>query len=119
MLLGGLEYTTDSAGNRVISDSSEFSPAAVALIAVGALLSVAFGVWNIVIRQGRTGYTLGKTVVGIRLVDARTGLAIGPAMSFLRQLAHVVDSLVCYLGWLWPIWDARCQTLGDKIVGPS
>ena len=38
-------------------------------------------------------------------------------MSFLRQLAHVVDSLVCYLGWLWPLWDGRNQTLGDKIVG--
>jgi hypothetical protein len=31
-------------------------------------------------------------------------------MCFVRQLAHYVDSLLCYLGWLWPIWDAKRQT---------
>ena len=38
-------------------------------------------------------------------------------MSFVRQLAHYVNSLACYLGWFWPLWDARCQTLSDKIMG--
>jgi uncharacterized RDD family membrane protein YckC len=70
-----------------------------------------------VIRQGRTGYTLGKTVVGIRLVGATSGQPLGAGMAFLRQLMHFVDSFVCYLGWLWPLWDARRQTFADKIVG--
>ena len=74
-------------------------------------------VWNSVIRQGRTGYTLGKAAVGIRLVGVSSGEPIGAGLSFLRQLAHVVDSLVCYLGWLWPLWDSRNQTLADKIMG--
>ena len=37
-------------------------------------------------------------------------------MSFVRQLAHVFDSLVCYLGWLWPLWDPKNQTLADKVM---
>ena len=42
---------------------------------------------------------------------------MGAGWSFLRQMAHYVDNLVCYLGWLWPLWDRRNQTLADKIMG--
>ena len=35
----------------------------------------------------------------------------------MRQLAHIVDSLICYIGWLFPLWDAKRQTIGDKIMG--
>ena len=24
--------------------------------------------------------------------------------------------MVCYLGWLWPLWDRRNQTFADKIM---
>ena len=41
---------------------------------------------------------------------------MGAGLCFVRQLAHIVDSLVCYLGWLWPLWDSRRQTLADKIM---
>ena len=69
-----------------------------------------------VIRQGRTGYSLGKTVVGIRLVKVSTAQPMGAGLCFVRQIAHYVDSLVCYLGWFWPLWDSRNQTLADKIM---
>ena len=38
-------------------------------------------------------------------------------MSFVRQLAHVLDGLPCYLGYLWPLWDAKRQTFADKVIG--
>jgi uncharacterized RDD family membrane protein YckC len=117
LLMGELELTEDAAGNRVVADSSDVGSTTVAVLVVGGLVSLAFGIWNIVLRQGRTGYTLGKTVVGIRLVDAGSDVPIGAALCFLRQLAHVLDSLLCYLGWFWPLWDARRQTFADKIVG--
>ena len=72
--------------------------AAVALLVVGALSVLAFYVYNWCIRQGRTGYTFGKTVVGIKLVSERTSQPIGAGLSFVRQLAHIVDGLLCYLG---------------------
>ena len=35
----------------------------------------------------------------------------------MRQIAHYVDQFVCYLGYLWPLWDDKRQTLADKIMG--
>jgi hypothetical protein len=26
------------------------------------------------------------------------------------------DELICYVSWLFPLWDAKRQTLVDKIV---
>ena len=41
---------------------------------------------------------------------------IGPGRSFLRQVAHILDALPCYLGYLWPLWDSKRQTFADKIM---
>jgi hypothetical protein len=37
-------------------------------------------------------------------------------MAFVRDLCHIVDSLICYIGYLFPLWDAQRQTLADKIM---
>ena len=37
-------------------------------------------------------------------------------MAFLRDLAHFVDAVICYVGFLFPLWDSKRQTLADKIV---
>jgi uncharacterized RDD family membrane protein YckC len=88
----------------------------VTLMVLGTLTGLAFFVWNICLRQGRTGQTVGKTILGIRMVSASEGRPIGPLLSFVRYLCHVVDGLFCGLGYLWPLWDARNQTWGDKIM---
>jgi RDD family len=38
----------------------------------------AFGIWNSVFLQGRTGQTIGKKVIGIKLISEQTGQPIGP-----------------------------------------
>ena len=115
-LVGSIDYETDAYGNRTVASTTDVSDATVALLIVGALISLVFNIYNLVIRQGRTGYSLGKTIVGIKLVKISTGQPMGAGLCFVRQLAHIVDSLVCYLGWLWPLWDSRRQTLADKIM---
>jgi uncharacterized RDD family membrane protein YckC len=115
MLLSDTVFVTDVTGQEQV-DSVDASPLTIAFLVLGVVISLAFYVWNSVIRQGRTGYSLGKTVMGIRLVKESTGQPMGPAMCFVRQLAHYVDSLACYLGWFWPLWDRKRQTLADKIV---
>jgi hypothetical protein len=27
-----------------------------------------------------------------------------------------VDTIICYIGWLFPLWDAKRQTIADKIM---
>lgn len=83
---------------------------------VGYILAIGFGIWNQFVRQGRTGQTIGKRIVGIRLVKEVTGQPLGGWLCFGRQLLHILDSIACYLGWLWPLWDSKRQTFADKLV---
>ena len=34
-----------------------------------------------------------------------------------RFFLHIIDALPCYLGFLWPLWDAKRQTFADKVMG--
>ena len=68
-------------------------------------------------RQGRTGQSVGKSVMKFKVVSEKTWQPIGFWLSFVRQLAHYVDQLICYVGYLWPLWDDKRQTLADKIMG--
>ncbi|HEX5740193.1 MAG TPA: RDD family protein [Pilimelia sp.] len=84
--------------------------------AAGALVSLGLTVYNRFLRQGRTGQSWGKSMLGIRLVGERTGQPIGAGTAFVRELAHFVDTLICYIGYLFPLWDAKRQTVADKVV---
>jgi uncharacterized RDD family membrane protein YckC len=79
------------------------------------LIGIGLAIWNVIIRQGNTGQTVGKQVLGLKLVDANTGQPLGPGKTFLRQLTHILDSAACYIGYLWPLWDEKRQTFADKI----
>ncbi|WP_019926924.1 RDD family protein [Nocardia sp. BMG111209] len=65
--------------------------------------------------EGKTGQTWGKRVVGISLVREADGRFLGFGMSFVRQLAHFLDGIACYIGYLWPLWDEKRQTFADKV----
>jgi uncharacterized RDD family membrane protein YckC len=113
ILVAGSTTTTDANGVRTTHMSA--GGGALVLILIGLVTSAAFWIWNVCIKQGRTGATIGKGVLGIRLVNY-SGQPIGAGLSFVRQLVHFLDSLACYVGWLWPLWDARKQTFADKIM---
>ncbi len=66
----------------------------------------------------RTGQAWGHKAVGVRIVDATTGGNIGAGKAFFRfVIGHWLDGVVCYLGFLWPLWDANKQTFADKAFG--
>jgi uncharacterized RDD family membrane protein YckC len=79
------------------------------------VLAIAVSGYNRWFLQGKTGQSWGKKVVGLRLIGEATGQPIGAGKAFLRDICHIVDS-ICYIGFLWPLWDAKKQTLADKIV---
>ena len=86
------------------------------LIALGVLLMLGITLWNRVFRMGRTGQSVGKSVVGLRLVDDKTGRPIGAGMCFLRELVSGIVNQVVYLSYLWMLWDTDRQTVADKAV---
>ena len=79
-------------------------------------VAFAYWIWNWGYRQGTTGQSIGKSAMKFKVISEKTGQPIGFGLSIVRQIAHVVDSLVCYIGWLFPLWDAKRQTLADKIM---
>jgi len=80
---------------------------------LAALGWVAYNRWY---KAGRTGQSLGKKATDTRLIGEQTGQPIGAGMAFVRDIAHIVDAVICYVGFLFPLWDAKKQTLADKIV---
>ena len=65
--------------------------------------------------DGVTGQTPGKAIQGIRVVNVQGDL-IGSGPGMARKVAHIVDSILCGLGWLLPIADSKRQTIADKIM---
>jgi uncharacterized RDD family membrane protein YckC len=93
----------------------QFDPGTALLIYGGALLALIGGLW-LAYREGKTGCTPGKKALRIKLVRESTGQPVGFGLAFGRRLLHVLDGLPCYIGYLWPLWDAKRQTFADKIV---
>ena len=47
-----------------------------------------------------------------KVVSEQTGQPIGFGLSVVRQLAHIVDAVICYVGFLFPLWD--CQAADHR-----
>jgi uncharacterized RDD family membrane protein YckC len=61
------------------------------------------------------GQTVGMKAANIRVVDADTGGPIGLGRAVVRYLVRsFISGIVCYLGYLWMLWDDRSQTWHDK-----
>jgi uncharacterized RDD family membrane protein YckC len=77
-------------------------------------LLVALGVGYYTVCEAATGATLGKRLVGIRVVGADGGdVTFGAA--FVRNLLRIVDALFFYLvGFLFAMMSNRGQRLGDR-----
>ncbi len=63
-----------------------------------------------------TGWTLGRALFGIAVVD-RDEATTAPLRLMLRDLAHLLDTLPLFLGWLWPLIDRRGRTFADILLG--
>ena len=67
-----------------------------------------------VFAEALTGMTLGKRLVGIRVVDeAGEHVGFGPAV--VRNLFRLIDGFLFYLvGALFAFSPPKCQRLGDR-----
>jgi uncharacterized RDD family membrane protein YckC len=63
------------------------------------------------------GLTPGKYLLGIRVIKVDTGAPIGFWRMALRQIiGQWAAAIVCYLGFIWVLFDANRQGWHDKIA---
>jgi uncharacterized RDD family membrane protein YckC len=86
------------------------------LTVVLGFATFAFGIWNTIVRQGKTGASIGKSALHIRVLSEETGQPIGVGQNFARQLTHILDGLACYIGYLFPLWEDKRRTFADMIM---
>jgi uncharacterized RDD family membrane protein YckC len=87
--------------------------AGIALIAIGAIVVLVLYVRAL----GRTGQTWGRKIAGIKVVSRNDGQPLGVGAALGRTLfANFISGSICYLGYLWMLWDKDKQTWHDKVV---
>jgi uncharacterized RDD family membrane protein YckC len=85
---------------------------------LGSIVYLAAFAWALyqAYQGGETGQSMGKKMAGTRLAREADGQNIGGGLGIGRAFVHIVDGIPCYLGYLWPLWDAKKQTFADKIL---
>ncbi len=112
----GLKVPSSSQGLTALDSMAAWMHALKAVLLPGAFLllvlatvycAIAAFLWN--------GRTLGRLLLGLRLVDTH-GVAPAPTRAILRAMLSVV-SFGLFLGGFWmAIFDRRGQTLHDKLT---
>lgn len=110
---------TDPFTGTTVSEVTEPTGAGLAIAGLLYVVAIAFTIWNTWIRQGRTGYSLGKQALGIKLVKDGSDVPPGIGLTIGRSFAHILDAIPCYLGFLWPLFDAKNRTWADMICSTT
>jgi len=81
-----------------------------------AVLAVVFSAY-FYCKKVSQGQSWGQKVMGTRIVDAQTGASITTGRAFGRLIFRTfISPVLCWLGFLWMLWDPRKQTWHDKVV---
>jgi uncharacterized RDD family membrane protein YckC len=88
------------------------------LLFLALLTGFAFWCYSaLVLGMWAYGLTPGKHLLGIRVVNSDTGLPASFWRMALRQIVgQWVSAILCYLGFIWAIFDANKQGWHDKIA---
>ncbi|MFF3212763.1 RDD family protein [Streptomyces sp. NPDC002886] len=112
LIIAGPMYALMFIGIALSDDSS--NSAAGILLMLGNLYALGMFIFQLY-KEGSTGQTIGKKVVGISVRREADGNVLGFGMAFVRKIAHFLDGISCYIGYLWPLWDEKKQTFADKV----
>ncbi|MEZ5232136.1 MAG: RDD family protein [Acidimicrobiales bacterium] len=117
--LGGL---IDYVGPGIVIYILFFATRSLAIFFLLWLVLLGWSVYNAYL-NGTTGQSIGKKVVGLKVVSEQTGQVLGAGMGIVRWLIGVAIGIIPCLGTifqivnlLFPLWDAKKQTLHDKAV---
>jgi uncharacterized RDD family membrane protein YckC len=80
---------------------------------LGLLLSIAYFTY---FEGGPSGQTVGKRVLGIRVIDFDNGGPIGYPRGFVRWIGRYLSAIPLGLGYFWMLWDSQKQCWHDKLA---
>ena len=86
------------------------------ILALVGLAYLAVVIWYWGTFEGVRGQTIGKRAVGIKTVRIGTDSPLGFGAAIGRLFSRIISGFICYLGYLWMLWDDDSQTWHDKIV---
>lgn len=86
------------------------------LASVLSLIGVVYGLVNVGYLGGTTGVSLGRRLAGTKLVREETLQPIGAGLGIGRYFLHYIDMAILCVGFLFPLWTAKKQTIADMIV---
>lgn len=76
------------------------------------------GIAYYVVTEGLLGATVGKALMGVRVVDAVTGRApVGLLRAGWRYVSRLLTTAVCGLGYLSILGDRQRRTWYDRLSG--
>ena len=84
-------------------------------VSVGGL-AILLTLANRLLLPAITGWSLGRALCGIAVVQRDGNAATGAWGLLLRDLAHLLDT-ASVVGWIWPLWDSRRRTFADMLLG--
>ena len=89
-------------------------------------LFAALGIWSLVafivpavyavVLWSWQGQTLGQKLLGLHVVDTRTGTKISIGRAVIRYIGVIVSAWVLYIGLIWAAFDAQKQGWHDKMA---
>ncbi len=80
---------------------------------LGILFNYAYAVYFI----GSRGQTLGKMIMGIKVIDLKNRQHPTYLQAIVREpIGKFISGLFLGLGFLWMLWDSKKQTWHDKLA---
>lgn len=90
--------------------------AAAAANPMALLVSLGISIVYWVVLQSYMGQTLGKKVMGIKVVDSAGNKPSMITFALREILGKLISSIILGIGYLMVIWDGKKQALHDKIA---
>lgn len=72
---------------------------------------------GILVLWDRKQGTVGKLLLGLRIVDAETLMPLSRKQELIRYFGYFLSTLPLGLGFLWIVADARKQGFHDRLAG--
>ena len=87
-------------------------PADTVLLLIGLATSIIYyvGFWT------KSGQTIGKSAVGIKVVG-HDGEPISVGKALIRYIGYIISGVVLALGFIWILFDRKRQGWHDKLAG--